>query len=363
MATTPRHTLSAPFSGPGIGMAVRDIPAAGDQLSIKEVRRAGWPSLAWMFAKVARVHGEPFFLVTQLKPDYSVGYVWSGEVFQRASFPTPQLLWLRQYSVNRLKGVQHQGAKLFIPEQIAELSQDKYEQGALFRRVGIDVPSCELMSEQALLPFLVPEGRCILKPRGSSRGRGIYLGSEKNGEFHLAGAVGDLPTMSCPLPAAANEICRHLQDEPYLVQEFIESRPLLGRASHIRTLVYRNGTRGRPRLAVFQARIGRSGYVGGNINQGGSAVRFRRLLWEWGPLEVLRLYLLAKRQSIAAFLEAEASVGGPIGGLGFDLLVDRRGRLVFLEMNARFGVSFAPRVNHRIFMGALAFFRSLRGER
>ncbi|HZG83596.1 YheC/YheD family protein [Paenibacillus sp.] len=198
----------------------------------------------------------------------------------------------------------------------------------------------------ALARWLRERGEAVLKPNGSSHGRGVFrlrrIGPDAYEARGRTRANRPAAYRFGSLNALLRWVDRRLvADSRFLVQAYLTLTANDGAPYDIRALVQKDGE-GRWRLTGAAARVGAVGGLTSNLHGGGTSREAADFLLEqFGEAEAERILESIRAASMAVPRVLERW-HGPLLELGIDFGVDRRGRVWLLEVNSKPGrMSFA----------------------
>jgi hypothetical protein len=244
------------------------------------------------------------------KWDYLPSVRRAKKHFQEAKIPMFNLGFLDKWNTFSL--LSQTEAKVYLPQtQLVEKKEDIYQFARRYSSIYI-------------------------KPVGGSLGQGIMVLWRKHGRYHLVhygiNSVRSLRYLKSPAPIW-HRLRRLMKKRNYVVQQGLQLVRYHGRRFDFRLLMQKEGDNWK--TSLIYARIAPLGSLRANLEAGGDAKR---------SLKVLRSCFKGRAQTVlkriteAGIIIAKAiehKSPGPIGELGLDIGVDRRGRPWIIEANAK----------------------------
>jgi len=270
-------------------------------------------------------------------------YPFPRVVYDRAFFRTKAELDQHRSLLRRLTaepGVELLGLCLGGKLEVHRLLAKDPETAALLP------PTTRYTGSDALARWLKERGEAVLKPNGSSHGRGVFrlrkLGADayeargrSRGNRPVAYRFGSLNALLRWVDA------KLVADRRFLVQSYLTLTANDGAPYDIRALVQKDGE-GRWQLTGAAARVGAVGGLTSNLHGGGTSREASAFLREqFGEAEAERILETIRAAALAVPRVLEQR-HGPLLELGIDFGVERRARVWLLEVNSKPGrMSFA----------------------
>ncbi len=199
------------------------------------------------------------------------------------------------------------------------------------------LPPTERYSGPAQLErFLSGSRTAFLKPIGGSLGLGIICVRRTGSGYSVAYQLKDRAIVQpvTTLAAAGARVARAVRGRPYIIQQGVPLATWRGRPFDIRILLQRSN-RGHWALTKMYVRIAAPGNFTANLSRGGQGARAGPLLRRVFGARAGALLRQLHETGLACAREIEHTLAGPIGELGLDLGVDRRGRIWLIEVNSK----------------------------
>ncbi|MGE5653656.1 MAG: YheC/YheD family protein [Bacillota bacterium] len=207
-----------------------------------------------------------------------------------------------------------------------------------------NLPETILIGENDGLERFLDHHRLVyLKPARGSQGRGIIrIERGLTGGFVIQyqNAEREIRRSFAGLSSLRVHLRRLFGGRHYLAQQGIDLIKHDGSLVDLRLIVQKNAE-GNWGVTGMAARVGRRGSSVTNLHRGGHAVPIPSLLATHFPLRAKKLTAQIKRLGCSAAASIEKAYG-PLGELGIDLGLDRRGRVWYIEAN--------PKPGRRVFL-------------
>lgn len=217
---------------------------------------------------------------------------------------------------------------------------DKWDTYAMLRRGETSqfLPETQLVETRDDVVRFARRYRTIyVKPAGGSLGQGIIvLRRRRNGRYNMVHystrGVYRLRNVSIrPLWSRLRRFKRHRR---YVVQQGLNLVRYGGRRFDIRVLLQK-GHEGTWEISAMYARVAVPGSLRANLDAGGKAINGPRILRRIYGRSGRRVLIRLQQAALAVAKTLEEEMAGPLGELGLDIGVDRRGRPWVIEANAK----------------------------
>lgn len=214
------------------------------------------------------------------------------------------------------------------------------------------LPDTKLVKDLSQIEsFLTEHHEVILKPQGSSQGRGvmhIYASKDSRFQYLLRGRRRDNRLFLYGfyhIDGLTHWLGNEIHSLNYVMQPYLALSTKDGEPFDIRSFVQKNN-RGRWTFIGTAARIGKPGSLTSNLHGGGHAEEAAPFLRrQFGNAAGEMLHLIQDYSiQIAHLLEAKH---GRLMELGIDFGVDRSGKLWILEVNSKPGRSIFTQIRNQ----------------
>lgn len=299
---------------------------------------------------MGRLHGVPTYVFRPRDVDWDAKTVraWvrsRQRVWTRMTLPLPDVVYDRVQSrrLDLLRSTRD--AKRRLSEMQTPMFNtgflDKWDTYAMLRRGDTSqyLPETQLVEGREDVVHFARRFRTIyVKPAGGSLGQGIIvLRRRSNGRYNMVhySTRGVYRLRNVSIRPLWNRLRRFKRHRRYVVQQGLNLVRYGGRRFDIRVLMQK-GHDGKWEISAAYARVAAPGSLRANLDAGGKAINGPRILRRIYGRQMGRKVLARLRQAaldVATTMEGE--MDGPLGELGLDIGVDRRGRPWVIEANAK----------------------------
>ncbi|MFF2445764.1 YheC/YheD family protein [Neobacillus sp. NPDC058068] len=296
---------------------------------------------AYAYAAVAKAEGVNFFYFTlgkvNIKQQKILGKVYENGQWIEKEFPFPDVIYNASYSVgdkaeqifdylfDRIPFTSHSiGNKLTVYNRINKAK--KFKQYL--------IPFYKLSDVQIFINMIKLYKKVIIKPMSGHQGGGVVL-IEKYGLNHYK--INDAKLISSINENQLLELISHkIQEQDYLVQQFITSQTKSGHVFDFRLHVQKNGE-GKWVITSIYPRIGRLGTITSNMGSGGYSTFLDIFLkTEFGDSWYdIQRYL--EQFAIRFSNHFDSLYDNELDELGIDVGIDENQKLWLFEVNWRPG--------------------------
>ncbi|MDR4947835.1 YheC/YheD family endospore coat-associated protein [Neobacillus cucumis] len=296
---------------------------------------------AYAYAAVAKAEGVDFFYFTpgkvNIKKHKILGKVYENGQWIEKEFPFPDVIYNASYSSSekaeqiidylfeRIPFTSHSiGNKMSVYNRISRAKK--------FRQYLI--PFHKLTDIQTFLNMIHQYKKVIIKPMSGHQGSGVVL-IEKNGTNRYKMNDAEVIT-SFNEKQVLDWISQKIQDEDYLVQQFITSQTKSGHVFDFRLHVQKDG-KGKWVITSIYPRIGRLGTITSNMGSGGYSTYLDIFLKQefgesWYDIQrYLEEFAIKFSNHFDSLYEDE------LDELGIDVGIDENQKLWIFEVNWRPG--------------------------
>ena len=308
-----------------------------------------------------------------VKPDrdWVEGYVLSGKRWAVARYPVPDVVYDRIQSRSWERRPSAQRAKQFLRSlpHVKYFNEGFFDKWALYQKMASHETLAQylpvtrqLTGPQSLKAFLEEHGSTFLKPTEGSQGKGIVRVRRLRGMYEWRRGGRDHRTHR--FDTLYQGIARIQRRKRYIMQPDLHLATVGGSPFDVRILMQKDGTGMWKRTKIY-VRVAPKGRLTSNLSRGGTAMG---LGW------VLRYRFGKARRRVRASIDQAAKTivhaldevfDSPLGELGLDLGIDRRGRVWLIEVNAKpFRKVFDAGPKRRVFLSfrrPMAYARYLAG--
>lgn len=275
------------------------------------------------------------------EPRYVYGYVLSGKRWQRRRLPFPDVVydriqarsWERRPETIRAKEMLRNSPHTayfnegFFDKWTVHEKMMKHEVLAEF------LPPTEKVTDaESLRNFLTKYPSAFLKPTEGSQGKGIVR-IRKHGQRY-SWRRGGRVVRHKNLDSLYRYVRRLQRGKTYIIQPDLRLATFGGRPFDVRILWQRDGA-GRWRRTKTYARVAARGQLTSNLSRGGDGIGLAWALRRTFGKSGRRIYRRV-RQSIRTIIEhMEEVFDSPLGEIGLDIGIDKRGRVWVIEVNSK----------------------------
>lgn len=303
--------------------------------------------------------------------DWVEGYILSGRRWARTRYPIPDVVYDRIQSRSWERRPSAQRAKQFLRSRpdVEYFNEGFFDKWALHLKMSTHealaryLPDTrQLTGPQSLKAFLEEHGSTFLKPTEGSQGKGIVRVRKVDGLYEWR--QGGRCRRTSRFDTLYQGIAKIQRRKRYIMQPDLRLATVGGSPFDVRILMQKDGTGTWKRTKIY-VRVAPKGRLTSNLSRGGTAMG---LGW------VLRTRFGRARRRVRAGIHRAAHeiaqaldevLDNPLGELGLDLGVDRRGRIWLIEVNAKpFRKVFDAGPKRRVFLSfrrPMAYARYLAG--
>jgi YheC/D like ATP-grasp len=300
---------------------------------------------AYAYAAVAKAEGVELLYFSPRGVDFEkkiiLGYVYENGSWQKTESPFPDVIY-NSGSPEKLERSNEIIEKLKegIPFTTFSIG-NKMRIHERLRTAGVFspylLPSKIVRSPRGFFDFFNQYRNVVFKPVNGRKGQGVTFINRINDMFHLLISTDDFNLNYDELRAYVSS---KLQEEPYLVQPYINCKTQSGQAYDFRLHVQKNGE-GKWVITRIYPRMGPHGSIVSNINSGGSTNYLEPFLkQEFGDeyYDVKR-YLERFSLQLADHMDElqQDSFSETLDELGIDVALDDMRKIWIYEVNWRPG--------------------------
>lgn len=260
--------------------------------------------------------------------------------WQQGRFPLPDVCYNRSFAPSskvRSKDV----VTLLLKKGVKVFNSPVGDKWSVYKKIAQRpetahcLPDTERLTSGAQLHTMLNKYQEVyIKPSNGTKGQGIYKVSLKDGKYRLQSFSQPTPVIYTTLKALMVKF--NLKKNMLLIQEGIRSP---GNREHfdLRVMVQKDRYN-HWHITGKAARLGQLGNITTNVHTGGQVKDLNKLLEERGfmPQEIAvineEINFLSLR--IAEILDSTSSA---LGELGLDFVIDKQGKVWFLEANRKPG--------------------------
>lgn len=300
---------------------------------------------AYAYAAVAKAEGVELLYFSPRGVDFEErkihGYVYENGSWQKTESPFPNVIY-NSGSPEKLERSSEIIEKLKedIPFTTFSIGNKMriYER---LKNAGVFspylIPSEVIYSPRRFFDFFDQYRNIVFKPVNGRKGQGVTFIKRINDQFHLLIGTDSYDFNYDELRAY---VSRKIQEEPYLVQTYINCKTRSGHAYDFRLHVQKNGE-GKWVITTIYPRIGPYGSIVSNINSGGSTNYLEPFLkQEFGDEYYdIKRYLEQFSLQLARHLDKlqQDYFSENIDELGIDVALDDTRKIWIYEVNWRPG--------------------------
>lgn len=271
------------------------------------------------------------------------GYVPHQNGWRRSRFPLPDAVYNRTLSTPAIaRCVTLLRSRMGVRVFNARLGS-KWSQAHVVRRdpeLAPYVPASRRLRTLSDLAAIVAQyGAAYVKPINGAKGAGIWCVERRRYGYDVRYTDGRSRAHGFRT-SSLGQVYRAIRRRggPHLVQRRLHAIRWSGRIADVRALVQKDAT-GDWQLTGAAVRVGRGSGIVSNLSGGGESRELKEVLdvaFESRPELVKQL--LGTVPDVAVRIARHFDrVARPLGELGIDLVIDRDGRIWFLEANSRTG--------------------------
>lgn len=273
--------------------------------------------------------------------DWIEGYVLSGKRWALVKYPIPDVVYDRIQARSWERRPKSQRAKqyfLSLPD-VKCFNEGFFDKWALYQRmIGHEaladyLPTTrQLTGPASLKAFLDEHKSTFLKPTEGSQGKGILRVRKVKGMYEWR--RGGRTHRTGRFDSLYQGVARVQRRKRYIMQPDLQLATLRGAPFDIRIVMQKDGT-GEWKRTKMYARVAARGSLTSNLSRGGTSFYLG---------SVLKIRFGRARRRVRARIDQAAKTivhaldevfDSPLGELGLDLGVDRRGRVWLIEVNAK----------------------------
>ena len=273
--------------------------------------------------------------------DWISGYVISGKRWATVKYPIPDVVYDRIQARSWERRPKAQQAKQFfrsLPD-VKCFNEGFFDKWALYQRMSAHedlaayLPTTrQLTGPASLKSFLDEHSSTFLKPTEGSQGKGILRVRKVRGMYEWR--RGGRTHRTARFDSLYQGVARIQRRKRYIMQPDLHLATLRGSPFDIRILMQKDGSGEWQRTKIY-ARVAAKGRLTSNLSRGGSSFFLG---------SVLRARFGKARRRLRAKIDEAAKTivhaldevfDTPLGELGLDLGIDRRGRIWLIEVNAK----------------------------
>jgi len=303
--------------------------------------------------------------------DWVEGFVLSGRRWAVVRYPVPDVVYDRIQSRSWERRPSAQRAKQFLRSlpSVKYFNEGFFDKWALYQKMSGHqalaryLPDTrQLTGPQSLKAFLEEHGATFLKPTEGSQGKGIIRVRRLGAWYEWRRGTRQHKTRR--FETLYQGIARIQRRKRYIMQPDLRLATVGGSPFDVRILMQKDGSGTWKRTKIY-VRVAPKGRLTSNLSRGGTAMG---LGW------VLRSRFGKARRRVRANINQAAKTivealdevfDSPLGEIGLDLGVDRRGRVWLIEVNAKpFRKVFDAGPKRRVFLSfrrPMAYARYLAG--
>ncbi|MBU1167108.1 YheC/YheD family protein [Patescibacteria group bacterium] len=282
------------------------------------------------------------------------GYTFDKKIIEKET-TIPEVIYIagaldepdrKKHKMQVKKKLEARGVRFLNPPALTEVCTDKTKSYDLFRAFDLNQPETISFSEENLAAFLQKYDSIFVKPIKGMRTHGMIIIKKTENQkcdlqlFYEENYVKNKKALSCVLTdqllsqLLALMEKSNIKPEDYFIQQGIDPLRYQDRRVFFRGMVQR-GTGGEIRDFCIDARIfGKDRVVGKKVEP-------EKILEDFS----LQLKKKVSAQELRDILEQESVQGtealeqevGPVGEVGFDLVLDTKGQAWIIEANSRPG--------------------------
>lgn len=281
------------------------------------------------------------------------GYTIDGDELVPATQPVPRVNANWTYGTRRLlnqgmgynrfkRWVKDNRIGIYVPYAFAELCSNKRRAYDAVREYAADLhPHTEdyTGAMTQVDAFVERANSVFIKPRSGNRGNKIFVLRKENRGLSLRyyDQGGQQLFSPITLEAAVGVVQGTVDDQPYIIQQGVESLRMDGSVFDVRVVMVNDGTHWH---SILETRLAPRGSDLSNIFQGGSIRVTESLLSElFGDQAAVALEREIRRVSLGVSMHLETHFPGELMEIGLDFVLDRERQLHLVEVNSKPGVA------------------------
>lgn len=273
--------------------------------------------------------------------DWIEGYVLSGKRWALVKYPLPDVVYDRIQARSWERRPKAQRAKAFFQSSpgVKYFNEGFFDKWSLYQKMSSHPALApylpvtrQLTGPESLKAFLKEHGSTFLKPTEGSQGKGIVRVRRVKGMYEWR--RGSRTHRTSRFDVLYQGIARIQRRKRYIMQPDLHLASLRGSPFDIRILMQKDGTGTWKRTKIY-ARVAAKGRLTSNLSRGGTGYYVGSLLRiRFGKARRrLREKIDQAAKTIVHALDEVFET--PLGELGLDLGIDRKGRIWLIEVNAK----------------------------
>lgn len=300
---------------------------------------------SYAYAAVAKAEGVELLYFTPKNVDFGLrivhGYVYVNGFWQKKESPFPDVI----YNAGSPEKLARSGEIIErLKDVIPFTTHSIGNKMAVYQRLkkegnfaGYLIPSQVIHSTRIFFNFFTVYRKVVFKPVNGRKGQGIHLIEGVRDQYRLKSLTEEYYLSFDEL---RDFVSKKLQEEPYLLQPYINCKAKSGNAYDFRLHVQKNGE-GKWVITTIYPRIGPAGTIISNINSGGSTNYLIPFLkQEFGDeFYNIKRYMEHFALQLAAHMDEmqQKYFSEKIDELGIDVALDDIGKIWIYEVNWRPG--------------------------
>lgn len=273
--------------------------------------------------------------------DWVEGYVLAGRRWALVKYPIPDVVYDRIQARSWERRPKARRAKAFFRSSpdVKYFNEGFFDKWSLYQKMSSHPDLAEflpvtrqLTGPESLKAFLKEHGSTFLKPTEGSQGKGIVRVRKIKGMYEWR--RGGRTHRTSRFDVLYQGIARIQRRKRYIMQPDLHLASLRGSPFDIRILMQKDGSGVWKRTKIY-ARVAAKGRLTSNLSRGGTGYYVGSLLRiRFGRARRrLRAKIDQAAQTIVHALDEVFDT--PLGELGLDLGIDRKGRIWLIEVNAK----------------------------
>lgn len=273
--------------------------------------------------------------------DHLEGYAVSGKRWRKRKFPLPDVVYdrVQSRSWERRPSAQRAKALFLSRSDIAYFNEGFFDKWSIYDRLRSSdameryLPTTrQLTGPESLRAFVSDHRSVYLKPTEGSQGKGIVRVRRIPGGYEWR--RGSRRRQVRTFEALYRGVARIQRGKRYIMQPDLNLATYGGAPFDVRILMQKDGSGVWKRTKIY-ARIAPKGRITSNLSRGGTPK---------GLGAVLRGRFGKRRAAVRRRIHAASSVivkalekivEGPLGEVGLDLGLDRKGHVWLIEVNSK----------------------------
>lgn len=269
------------------------------------------------------------------------GYVLSGKRWALVRYPIPDVVYDRIQARSWERRPKAQRAKqyfLSLPD-VKCFNEGFFDKWALYQKMISHEALAEylpltrqLLGPASLKSFLDEHHSTFLKPTEGSQGKGIVRVRKVKGVYEWR--RGGRTHRTTRFETLYRGVARIQRRKRYIMQPDLKLATLRGAPFDIRIVMQKDGTGQWKRTKIY-ARVAAKGHLTSNLSRGGTSFYLSSVLKSRFGRARRRLRAKIDQAAKQIVHALDEVVDSPLGELGLDLGIDRRGRIWLIEVNAK----------------------------